>query len=57
MKKALRFTKKIVDFNEFVSNLEGVEVTLLPIRDGLYIIRKVKEVSKKRQREEEETVG
>ena len=37
-----RETKGIVAFNEYIRNHSGVESLLLPVRDGLTIIRKLK---------------
>ena len=35
-----RYTKGIMDFNDLVYNDKRLEKTILPIRDGLYILRK-----------------
>ncbi len=36
-----RSTIGILEFNKFISNHNGIEKTLLPLRDGLFIIRKI----------------
>ena len=40
MKKQDKDTRGIVEFNEFVQNDERVENVLLPIRDGIMLVRK-----------------
>lgn len=36
------FTKGIVEFNNYVKNCNRVEVALLPVRDGMTILRRIK---------------
>jgi len=33
-------TQKIMEFNDFIQNHEGVENVLMPVRDGLLVVRK-----------------
>lgn len=33
-------TQKIMEFNDFIQNHEGVENVLMPVRDGLMVVRK-----------------
>ncbi|MCB9059975.1 MAG: class I SAM-dependent methyltransferase [Halobacteriovoraceae bacterium] len=35
-------TSSIIEFNDFVKNFEGIYITMLPIRDGIFLIRKTK---------------
>ena len=36
------FTKGILEFNKYVKDCNRVELALLPVRDGITIIRKIK---------------
>ena len=36
-------TKGIIDFNEMIKNDSRLEKTILPLRDGLFLIRKIRE--------------
>jgi len=38
-----KYTKGIMDFNDMVKNDDRIEKTILPLRDGLSIIRKIKD--------------